>query len=105
MSNSPTARCQRSFSWRILAVADNAVQVLVGGVTLFDFEVFLAVLEVDAAEGGGDLGAEVAAVEGEDTRVVDARMLGLHVVDAYGADDDSIPVKVFGAARYVVAIG
>ena len=62
MSNSPTTRCQRSFSRRILAVADDAVQVLVGVVTLFDFEMFLAVLEVDAAECGGDLGAEVAAV-------------------------------------------
>ena len=57
----------------------------------------LAVLEVDAAEGGGDLGAEVAAVEGEDTRVADA-MLYVHIVDAGGAAVD-------GAAAAEAAVG
>ena len=53
---------------------------------LLQFDMFLAVLEVDAAEGGGDFGAEQAAVEGEDTRVVDG---GLHLdfLDTDGATD------------------
>ena len=44
----------------------------------------LAILDVDSVEGGGDFGAKVAAVESEDTRVVDDGS-GLNVVDADGA--------------------
>ena len=36
---------------------------------LLQLDVLLAVLDVDAAEGGGDLGAEVAAVDGENAIV------------------------------------
>ena len=36
---------------------------------LLQLEVLLAVLDVDAAEGGRNLGAEVAAVDGEDAIV------------------------------------
>ena len=46
----------------------------------------LAVLDVDTAEGGGDFGAEVAAVDGEDARVVD-NLFNHDVVDAYSAAD------------------
>ena len=38
-------------------------------VGLLQLEVLLAVLDVDAAEGGGDFGAEVAAIEGEEAIV------------------------------------
>ena len=34
------------------------------------FDVFLAVLDVYAAEGGGDFGAEVATLNSEDPRVI-----------------------------------
>ena len=44
----------------------------------------LAVLDVDAAEGGGDFGSEVAAVDAENARVVD-NLFNHDVVDAYGA--------------------
>ena len=46
----------------------------------------LAVLDVDAAEGGGDFGAKVATINAEDARVVD-NLLHHDVVDAYGAAD------------------
>ena len=49
---------------------------------LLQLEVFLAVLQVDAAEGGGDLGAETAAVEGEDARVARTLLLSFHIIDS-----------------------
>ena len=50
------------------------------------FDVLLAVLDVDTAEGDGDFGAEVAAVDGEDAQVVD-NLFNHDVVDAYSAAD------------------
>ena len=44
----------------------------------------LAVLDVDAAEGGGDFGAKVTTIDCEDARVVDT-LFNHDVVDAYGA--------------------
>ena len=48
------------------------------------FDVFLAVLQVDAAECGRHLGTEVAAVEGEDARVAHL-VFHFDIVDACGA--------------------
>lgn len=49
---------------------------------LLQLDVLLAVLDVDAAEGGRDFGAKVAAVDGEDARVVDNLLLGLHIINS-----------------------
>ena len=45
---------------------------------------FLAVLDIDSAEGGRDFGTEAASIEGEHTRVVGSRFY-FNVVDAEGA--------------------
>ena len=75
-------------------------------VGLLQLEVLLAVLDVDAAEGGGDLGAEVAAIEGEDARVVDNLLPGLHFVDAdTAASYIAIVFEMRGAVGDVVASG
>ena len=66
----------------------------------------LAVLEVDAAEGGWDFGAEVAAVEGEDARVVDNLLPGLHIIDSNtAASYIAIAFEMRGAVGDVIASG
>ena len=73
---------------------------------LLQLDVLLAVLDVDAAEGGGDFGAEVAAIEGEDARVVDTLLLGLHIIDANtAASYIAIAFEMRGASGDVVASG
>ena len=73
---------------------------------LLQLDVLLAVLDVDTAKGGRNLGAEVAAVEGEDARVVDILLPGLHLLDAYGAASDiAIVFEMRGAVGDVVAGG
>ena len=66
----------------------------------------LTVLDVDTAEAGGNLGAKVAAVEGEDARVVDTLLLGLHIIDANtAAFYIAIAFEMRGAVGDVVASG
>jgi len=70
-------------------------------------DVFFAVLEVDAAEGGRDFGAEVTAVEGEDAWIVNL-LLGLYVINTYGASvicNNAVALKVCGAIADAIACG
>ena len=71
---------------------------------LLQFDVFLSVLDVDAAEVGGNFGAEVATVDAEDARIVDNLLLGLHFINTNtAASNIAIAFKMRGAVGDVVA--
>ena len=77
-----------------------------GRMPLLQFDMLLAVLDVDAAEGGRDFGAKVAAVDGEDARVVDNLLLGLNIIDSNtAASNIAIAIEIRGAVGDIVTSG